>query len=142
MILLKMKNMKKIFFKNNLFNLICTKTEKKSIKINKNMDFEYSIDRRIDGEEDNSINKLKIEVTLQPMGGKKVTIITGLGNETECKKHCKNLKIKLGVGGSVKKDEKTSLYVIITQGDNRIQVLDYLTKTVGLHKGQINVHGG
>lgn len=106
------------------------------------MDFEYSIDRRIDGEEDNSINKLKVEVTLQPMGRKKVTIITGLGNETECKKYCKNLKIKFGVGGSVKKDETTSLYVIIIQGDNRIQVLDYLTNTVGLHKGQINVHGG
>ena len=96
--------------------------KKKNIVYSTNPDFEYEY-------EENEINTLKpdeqqLKVCIEKhRAGKIVVIIRGfVGNNKDLKNLSKMLKIKCGVGGTVKHGE------IIIQGDIREKVVDILEK--------------
>jgi len=71
----------------------------------------------------NTRQALEAHFSKKGRGGKIVTIIKGFeGSEQALKKLGKELKNKLGVGGSVKNGE------IIIQGNNRDKIMEILTK--------------
>ncbi|MFW5793645.1 MAG: translation initiation factor [Bacteroidota bacterium] len=64
---------------------------------------------------------LKVEISKKGRGGKTATIITNfIGNNEDLEKLGKELKVRCGVGGSVKDGE------IILQGDKRDKAVEYL----------------
>ena len=85
-------------------------------------DFQYSY---VEKEETVTLPKekqlLRIALDKRNRGGKKVTLITGFsGNENDLQELGKWLKMKCGVGGSVKESE------ILIQGDFRNRLLEVL----------------
>ena len=68
-----------------------------------------------------SQQKLRVSIEKKGRGGKTATLIKGfIGTEADLKELGKLLKIKCGVGGSVKDDE------IIIQGDFKQRIIDLL----------------
>ena len=89
-----------------------------------NPDFQYNTDNE---EEEDTLPKekqlLRIALDKRNRGGKAVTLVTGFwGTAGDLETLGKFLKVKCGVGGSVKDGE------IIVQGDLRPKVLDILQK--------------
>ena len=87
-------------------------------------DFQYSYAEK---EETVTLPKekqlLRIALDKRNRGGKKVTLISGFtGNEKDLQELGKLLKLKCGVGGSVKENE------ILIQGDFRNRLLEILHK--------------
>ncbi len=86
----------------------------------------YSTDASKQEEIQENIKKsmvLEAHFSKKGRGGKTVTVIKGFqGTETELKELAKELKSKLGTGGSAKNGE------IIIQGNNREKVIAYLTE--------------
>ena len=69
--------------------------------------------------------KLRVSIEKKGRGGKTATLIKGfIGTEADLKELSKLLKVKCGVGGSVKDDD------IIIQGDFKQRIIDLL-KTEG-----------
>lgn len=67
--------------------------------------------------------KLRIRLETKQRGGKKATIINGfIGTNDQSKSLLKELKTKLGVGGSVVDDE------ILIQGDKKDKTIELLKK--------------
>jgi translation initiation factor 1 len=96
--------------------------ERINIVYSTRQDFQYSY-----AEQEESVilpkekQMLRIELDKRNRGGKKVTLITGFtGNEKDLQDLGKLLKMKCGVGGSVKENE------IIVQGDFRSRLLEIL----------------
>ena len=89
-----------------------------------NPDYHYEQDENT--EEDTIANEkqlLRIKLDTKKRRGKAVTLITGfVGTEEDLNELGKMLKVKCGVGGSVKD------YEIIVQGDVRDKVLTILQK--------------
>lgn len=89
-----------------------------------NPDFKYDTDKE---EEQDTLPKekqqLRIQLDKRNRKGKAVTLITGfVGTSEDLEELGKFLKVKCGVGGSVKDHE------IIVQGDLRNKVLELLQK--------------
>lgn len=89
-----------------------------------NPDFQYVTNVE---EEEETLPKekqlLRISLDKRNRGGKSVTLITGFrGTQNDCETLGKWLKMKCGVGGSVKEGE------MIIQGDCRQKVLELLLK--------------
>jgi len=98
------------------------KRKRDGIVFSSNPDFEYNYENKI---KVSTLppNKQDLRVTLdkKARGGKKVTIVTGfIGKESDLKILGKDLKVKCGVGGTVKDGE------IILQGDFRDKALGIL----------------
>ena len=96
--------------------------ERLNIVYSTRSDFQYSYTEK---EEAATLEKekqlLRITSDKRNRGGKKVTLITGfIGSEEDFRELGKMLKIKCGVGGSVKEGE------IIIQGDFRNRLLEIL----------------
>lgn len=97
-----------------------------------NDDFEIEDDNSLDEPIKNSDQQLEAHFSNKGRGGKTVTVIKGFkGSEEDLKKLAKTLKVKCGVGGSVKDGE------IIIQGNYRdkiigiLKTLAYNVKRVG-----------
>ena len=98
--------------------------KKLNIVYSTNPDYQYDQDET---PEEDTIAKekqlLRIRLDTKKRRGKAVTLITGfVGTEEDLTDLGKMLKVKCGVGGSVKDDE------IIVQGDVREKVLTILQK--------------
>jgi translation initiation factor 1 len=87
-----------------------------------NPDFEYQKDEEPEAETlPPEKQKLIISLDKKQRKGKKVTLVTGfIGTEEDLKDLGRKIKVKLGVGGSVKDGE------IIIQGDFRDRVREIL----------------
>ena len=85
-------------------------------------DFEYKYEDDTEGVEDLPKNQQKLRIHLDRLkGGKEATVIRGFTGTTETVEALgKMLKVKCGVGGSVKD------YEIIVQGNHRDKVLALL----------------
>lgn len=85
-------------------------------------DFEYKYEDDTEGVEDLPKNQQKLRIHLDRLkGGKEATVIRGFAGTTETVEALgKMLKVKCGVGGSVKD------YEIIVQGNHRDKVLALL----------------
>jgi translation initiation factor 1 len=89
-----------------------------------NPDFKYQTDEEAEAETlPKSKQRLRISLDKKNRGGKTVTLITGfVGKSDDLNALGKFLKVKCGVGGSVKDGE------IIIQSDVRQKVADILSK--------------
>ena len=98
------------------------KNNRRGIVYSTNPDFQYSYEEQ---EEQDTLppqqQQLRVLLDRKKRGGKEVTLVTGfLGPEDDLKELGKFLKVKCGVGGSVKDGE------IIIQGDQRDKIVDLL----------------
>lgn len=98
--------------------------QKKNIVYSTNQNFSYEYD---EDEKQNTLppaqQTLRVLVDRKQRGGKTATIIDGfIGSEDDLKELGKMLKVKCGVGGSVKDGE------IIIQGEVRDKVMQILEK--------------
>lgn len=84
--------------------------------------------------------KRQIEVRLQELGRRKITIISGLGDEKKCKKISTEIKKKLGTGGTIKDDPEWG-FIVTIQGDKRIEVREMLSFLLNINPLSIDVHG-
>lgn len=67
--------------------------------------------------------RVRVYLERKGRGGKTVSVIKGIEmNHTQLESYCKNLKSKIGTGGSTKNGE------IIIQGDQRKRILELLQK--------------
>lgn len=98
---------------------------------NKNGGLVYSTNKDLDlsSEEESletlapELQSLKIWLEKNARGGKTVSIVKGfIGSEDDLENLGKVIKNKCGVGGSIKDGE------ILIQGDNRIKILELLSK--------------
>ena len=87
-----------------------------------NPDYQYENIGEIEAETlPKNQQKLRVSIEKKGRGGKTATLIKGfIGTEADLKDLGKLLKIKCGVGGSVKDDE------IIIQGDFKQRIIDLL----------------
>lgn len=111
-----MRNQNNVFMPDNDWK------ERINIVYSTNPDFQYSFTKK---DEAVTLPKekqmLRIALDKRNRGGKKVTLVTGFtGNEEEMQDLGKFLKMKCGVGGSVKENE------ILIQGDFRSRIFDIL----------------
>lgn len=98
------------------------KKKNSGIVYSTNSDFQYKTDE--DSEQETlppQQQDLRVSLDRRRRKGKEVTLITGfVGKEEDLKDLGKEIKTKMGVGGSVKSGE------LIIQGDLRDEVLDFL----------------
>lgn len=89
-----------------------------------NPDFEYTFSEEMENETlPRNQQNLKVMLDNKSRAGKTVTIITGyVGKSDDLKSLGKSLRIKFGVGGTVKDG------VVIIQGDFRDKILEFLQK--------------
>ena len=99
-----------------------SKKKREGIVYSTDPDFEYKYEDDTEGVEDLPKNQQKLRIHLDRLkGGKEATVIRGFTGTTETVEALgKMLKVKCGVGGSVKD------YEIIVQGNHRDKVLALL----------------
>lgn len=93
-----------------------------NIVFSTNPDFKYETEEIPELETiDKKQQKLRVSIEKKGRGGKTVTIIKGfIGNENDLKELGKTLKIKCGVGGTIKDGE------ILIQGEFKQRIIDIL----------------
>lgn len=101
-----------------------SKNNRLGIVFSTNPDFNFSDDQEDSGDIDSldpSEQKLRVLIDRKKRKGKEVTLVVGFaGKEDDLKALGKFLKVKCGVGGSVKDQE------IIIQGNHRDKIVQLL----------------
>ena len=85
--------------------------------------------------------KMRIDIRLQTLGRRKLTIISGLSDEKTCKNICTTIKKSFAVGGAVKKDEENGGWIVQTQGDKRPEIREMLADILKIRPESIIMHG-
>ena len=82
-----------------------------------------------------------IHIRIQQRNGRKtLTTVTGVPEEYDLKKILKVLKKDFACNGNIVKDPEAGS-VIQLQGDQRLKVMQFLVKQLGMQKKNINIHG-
>lgn len=103
---------------------IMAKKERINVVYSTNPDFQYEYDEEIE-QETLPVDKQNLRVSLdsKQRKGKTVTLISGfIGKDEDLNKLAKELKNKLGVGGSTYDGE------ILIQGDQKVKTIEILKK--------------
>ena len=103
---------------------IMAKKERINVVYSTNPDFQYEYDEEIE-QETLPVDKQNLRVSLdsKQRKGKTVTLISGfIGKDDDLTKLAKELKNKLGVGGSTYDGE------ILIQGDQKVKTIEILKK--------------
>lgn len=82
-----------------------------------------------------------IHIRIQQRNGRKtLTTVTGVPEEYDLKKILKVLKKDFACNGNIAKDPEAGS-VIQLQGDQRLKVMEFLTKQLGIPKKSVKIHG-
>mmetsp|Transcript_17200 Transcript_17200/g.16648 ORF Transcript_17200/g.16648 Transcript_17200/m.16648 type:complete len:110 (-) Transcript_17200:334-663(-) len=84
----------------------------------------------------------KVHVRVQQRNGRKcITTVAGLAEDLDVKRICKSFKKNFSCNGALQKDEETDGAVIQLSGDQRTNVMDFLTDQDICLKDEIVLHG-